>query len=222
MATIKYNIDEGGNKRIVLKDKKVSCECCFQGCCWYPATKLADGSYSAGNLPLTIRFYGQVISKISGQAAYGTTENGVRFENDLWTVYRNGKSSTRPCLFFGESGFIDDNNSIEDNFEDVYEAYVYSGTVPPDFTYETVSIYRISYKLWIGNLSCGELIGLVYQPCFFEPPGAKIFGENSAPFWSLTWNFCKIPPIGTPGTTLSRLGTPEGFYSNTSVEVRIP
>jgi hypothetical protein len=220
MATIKYNIDEGGNKRIVLKDKKASCECCFQGCCWYPATKLADGSYSAGNLPLTIRFYGQVISKISGQAAYGTTENGVRFENDLWTVYRNGKSSTRPCLFFGESGFIDDNNSIEDNFEDVYEAYVYSGTVPP-VTYETASIYRTGYQLWKGNLSCGKEIALVYFPCNYEPPDEKIFGQNSPPLWSLTWDFCVIPEGGTPGTTLFRLGTPDGPYE-AGVEVRIP
>jgi hypothetical protein len=30
MATIKYNEDEEGNKRIILKDGKVSCECC--GC----------------------------------------------------------------------------------------------------------------------------------------------------------------------------------------------
>jgi hypothetical protein len=30
MATIKYNTDEEGNKKIILKDGKVSCECC--GC----------------------------------------------------------------------------------------------------------------------------------------------------------------------------------------------
>jgi hypothetical protein len=214
MATVKLQ-----NGNVVLKNGLVSCECCILGCCWYPAKKIADGSYSQADLPSTIRFYGEILTKISGQPAYGTLENGVRFQNNIWTIYKNGNISTRECLFLGTSGYEQDNNSIEDNFEDIYEANVSLGN---NTGFESVLIYRVNYKTWLGVLSCGKSVSLVYQPCFFEPLGAKIWGQNSAPFWSLTWFFCNIPPNGQTGTTLPRLGVPTGIYGVAPIEVRIP
>ena len=43
---------QGG--KVITKDGKVSCECCGVECCMYPAQALADGLYSADDLPDTV------------------------------------------------------------------------------------------------------------------------------------------------------------------------
>jgi hypothetical protein len=208
---------QGG--KVITQEGKVSCECCLLGCCWYSATQLAIGSYSQNQVPDDIRFFGTTLSKIPGQAAYGTTENGVRFETDTWAVYRNGSRSTRDCLFFGESGFEPDDKTIEDNFEDVYRANVPLN--PEETSFDTALIYRTRHWLWEGVQSCGQIIQLAYFPCSFVPPGAKIWGQNQPPTWFLTWRFCEVPPGSQPGSTVGRIGTPTGTYFG-QIAVSIP
>jgi hypothetical protein len=93
---------QGG--KVVTKDGKVSCECCEEpGCCMYPAQALADGDYSASDLPDAVTVDGVSFNR-SG-TGYGDTTNGVILEGNVWAKYRNGVRSTRPCLIQG--GVVD-------------------------------------------------------------------------------------------------------------------
>ena len=120
MATIKYQEDEQGNKKIITTEVdgqiKVSCECCSLGCETYPAFPVLmepdpedpEAGYiqwtaDAANLPDAINFYGTTLSK-SG-TSYGNTTNGVILEVEKWAVYRNGSRTEKDYLI---SGGIDD------------------------------------------------------------------------------------------------------------------
>ena len=120
MATIKYQEDEQGNKKIITTEVdgqiKVSCECCSPGCETYPAFSVLmepdpedpEAGYiqwtaDSANLPDSINFYGTTISK-SG-TSYGNTTNGVILEGEKWAVYRNGSRTEKDYLI---SGGIDD------------------------------------------------------------------------------------------------------------------
>jgi hypothetical protein len=97
------------NGKVVTKDGKVSCECCDVECCLYPAQTLADGEYSANDLPDAVTFDGTSFSR-SG-TSYGNTTNGVILEENVWAKYRNAARSTRACLIQG---------GVEDQFADTY------------------------------------------------------------------------------------------------------
>lgn len=114
MATIKYQEDGQGNKKIITTDVdgqiKVSCECCSV-CPTYPAFPVLmdpEAGYiqwtaDSANLPDAINFYGTTLSK-SG-TSYGDTTNGVILEGEKWAVYRNGSRTEKDYLI---SGGIDD------------------------------------------------------------------------------------------------------------------
>lgn len=127
MATIKYQEDEQGNKKVIISvvgsETKVSCECC-SSCLAYPAFPVLmepdpddpDAGYiqwtaDSSNLPDSINFFGTTLSK-SG-TSYGDATNGVFLEGEKWAVYRNGVRTEKDHLISG---------GIKDLFLDQYTA----------------------------------------------------------------------------------------------------
>lgn len=126
MATIKYQEDAQGNKKVIISvvgsETKVSCECC-SSCLAYPAYPVEVGidedgnptfdqwTADSANLPDSINFYGTTLSK-SG-TSYGNTTNGVFLEGEKWAVYRNGVRTEKDHLISG---------GIKDLFLDQYTA----------------------------------------------------------------------------------------------------
>ena len=126
MATIKYQEDAQGNKKVIISvvgsETKVSCECC-SSCLAYPAYPVEVGidengnptfdqwTADSANLPDSINFFGTTLSK-SG-TSYGNTTNGVFLEGEKWAVYRNGVRTEKDHLISG---------GIKDLFLDQYTA----------------------------------------------------------------------------------------------------
>jgi hypothetical protein len=126
MATIKYQEDEQGNKKVIISvvgsETKVSCECC-SSCLAYPAYPVEVGidedgnptfdqwTADSANLPDSINFFGTTLSK-SG-TSYGDATNGVFLEGEKWAVYRNGVRTEKDHLISG---------GIKDLFLDQYTA----------------------------------------------------------------------------------------------------
>ena len=126
MATIKYQEDAQGNKKVIISvvgsETKVSCECC-SSCLAYPAYPVEVGidedgnptfdqwTADSANLPDSINFFGTTLSK-SG-TSYGNTTNGVFLEGEKWAVYRNGVRTEKDHLISG---------GIKDLFLDEYTA----------------------------------------------------------------------------------------------------
>lgn len=150
MATIKYQEDGQGNKKIITTEVdgqiKVSCECCSSGCETYPAFPVLmepdpddetagfiQWTSDSANLPDAINFYGTTLSK-SG-TSYGDTTNGVILEGEKWAVYRNGSRTEKDYLISG---------GIDDFFADQYTV-----TWPKDSenNYSTV-VTRTSECTW--------------------------------------------------------------------------
>jgi hypothetical protein len=127
MATIKYQEDAQGNKKVIISvvgsETKVSCECCSSSCPAYPAYPVEVGfdedgnptfdqwTADSANLPDSINFFGTTLSK-SG-TSYGDTSNGVFLEGEKWAVYRNGVRTEKDHLISG---------GIKDLFLDQYTA----------------------------------------------------------------------------------------------------
>ena len=126
MATIKYQEDEQGNKKIITTDVdgqvKVSCECCSLGCETYPAFPVLmepdpedpEAGYiqwtaDSANLPTEINFYGTTLPK--NGTGYGDSTNGVFLQGEKWAVFRNGSRTENDYLISG---------GIEDFFADQY------------------------------------------------------------------------------------------------------
>jgi hypothetical protein len=126
MATIKYQEDAQGNKKVIISvvgsETKVSCECC-SSCLAYPAYPVEVGidedgnptfdqwTADSANLPDSINFFGTTLSK-SG-TSYGDVTNGVFLEGEKWAVYRNGVRTEKDHLISG---------GIKDLFLDQYTA----------------------------------------------------------------------------------------------------
>jgi hypothetical protein len=153
--TIKRN-----GEKVILKGGKVSCSCCDEEeCCMYPAQALADGFYSASDLPDAVTISGVSYSR-SG-LGYGNTTNGVILEENVWARYTNGSRSSRACLIQG---------GVEDQFADTYLATaVFSGSgaiqdsfgldFSTDGTYN-IEITRTSLCEWLGT-SIGAIINSI-------------------------------------------------------------
>jgi hypothetical protein len=110
----------------------------------YPAQSLADGEYSANDLPDAVTVDGTSFSR-SG-TSYGNTTNGVILEENVWAKYRNAARSTRACLIQG---------GVEDQFADTYTV-----TGPPQ---GPVVVTRQSLCSWVGVDSCGDNVFLGFQ-----------------------------------------------------------
>jgi hypothetical protein len=106
MATIKLQ----PSGAVVLKDGKVSCECCeVEECCMYPAQNLANEDYSENDLPDAVTVDGVSFSRSGTE--YGDTTNGVILEENVWAEYRDEVRLEGPCLIQG---------GVEDQFADTY------------------------------------------------------------------------------------------------------
>lgn len=148
MATIKYQEDAQGNKKVIISvvgsETKVSCECC-SSCLAYPAYPVEVGfdedgnptfdqwTADSANLPDSINFFGTTLSK-SG-TSYGDATNGVFLEGEKWAVYRNGVRTEKDHLISG---------GIKDLFLDEYTA-----TWPKSETENyTVTLVRLGSCTW--------------------------------------------------------------------------
>lgn len=181
--TVKRNGD-----RVILKDGKVSCSCCEEPgeCCMYPAQALADGLYSANDLPDQIvfrwrepggPFINTVIDKSGSQyeidvsTSFGTTTNiRVRVESNpsnpsvyFWQYQLSGPlfpssdSGSNPCLIRGDGGLTPGNDRIEDQFADTYTVTIN----PPDDNAGTYTVTRRSICVWSTQVQeSGEPAGL--------------------------------------------------------------
>jgi hypothetical protein len=128
--TIKRN-----GEKVILKGGKVSCSCCDEEeCCMYPAQALADGFYSASDLPDAVTISGVSYSR-SG-LGYGNTTNGVILEENVWARYTNGSRSSRACLIQG---------GVEDQFADTYTVDIASGAL-------VVQVERFAVYGWISEV----------------------------------------------------------------------
>jgi hypothetical protein len=185
---------QGG--KVVTKDGKVSCECCEVECCMYPAQALADGEYSASDLPDNVTVNGASFS-LSG-TGYGNTTNGVILEGNVWAKYTNGVRSSRPCLIQG---------GVEDEFAD---SYTMSGG-PLSFS---VTVTRVSLCIWRGEDGCGNMAYLVYGD------------DSSLPFAGTDYEWSVALPFYDPtlvceniaGRTVNgkeNQNTPAGVYEST-------
>lgn len=195
MATVKLQ-----NDRVILKDGKVSCSCCEAGCCMYSAQKLANGIYSADDLPDSVilnygldenfeltRSGAEFLGGIY-KLALGTLPNSTKPQ---WLLYVNNiRSSNNSCLITGDGGLTPGNNIIEDKFEDTY--YLSATFLPPYeyFSFSNQPLFRTSLCSWISGY-----YGLYYYP----------FGRD---FWLVTF-----PGIDGTGSN-QRLNTPVGQYAN--------
>jgi hypothetical protein len=162
MATIKYNEDEEGNKKIILKDGKVSCECC--GC--ESVKKILDTGYFSGwehsvlkngklpppptinfsGLNLTLNLLGQTLRLVSSNPAPGFAcrTNGV-------------DRIVRTCLRFLcrsvniEGGVIKSESNTEFGGPTTTGKDLWDDICKPEFGNETQSgtyMYIISFKGW--------------------------------------------------------------------------
>jgi hypothetical protein len=128
--TVKRN-----GEKVILKGGKVSCSCCDEEeCCMYPAQALADGFYSASDLPDAVTISGVSYSR-SG-LGYGNTTNGVILEENVWARYTNGSRSSRACLIQG---------GVEDQFADTYTVDIASGAL-------VVQVERFAVYGWISEV----------------------------------------------------------------------
>ena len=100
--------------KVILKNGKVSCECCTETCCMYPAATAV-----AADLPGAITLLGVGSLSKSG-TDYGDTANGVILESGMWARYVGGVRSTQQCLITGDGNFEPGDDAVEDRFEPTY------------------------------------------------------------------------------------------------------
>jgi hypothetical protein len=211
MATIKYQEDAQGNKKVIISvagsETKVSCECCSYSCPAYPAYPIEvaideDGNLTfdqwtadSANLPDSINFYGTTLSK-SG-TSYGDAINGVFLEGEKWAVYRNGVRTEKDHLISG---------GIKDLFLDEYTA-----TWPKSETENyTVTLVRFDSCIWdapfvadgcdfgVARLEISD-IGWIFSANSLTSGGGPCYGIGAGKYPDYPQN----DPTGTWGVTIS-------------------
>jgi len=177
MGTIKTT-GTGSALRIITKtvdsEVRVSCSCCEEGCCMYPAA-----SAVAADLPAAITLLG-VGSLTKSGSAYGDTTNGVILESGVWAKYVSGVRSTQACLITGDGNLTPGNDTVEDQFAATYDvgAGGYSGTLT-----------RVSLCCWDGTTTDGSLT-LPTRLAYTE----SILGFP--PYWTLA--IFRLPVVELP------------------------
>jgi len=202
MATIKLQ----PSGAVVIKDGKVACTCCEQpqSCCMYPAQALADGLYTAADLPDAITLLG-VGSLAKSGTGYGDTTNGVILESGVWAKYIGGVRSTKACLIDDDGNLTPGDDSVEDQFAPTYKVTFFGGTLE-------IFIDRISLCVWRGSipLPFSGWQGL----CLGDTFTVDVYYDslNSINPWQAT-----LPATLLQKDRVSIIGdqtwdTPEGFY----------
>jgi hypothetical protein len=188
MATIKLQ----PSGAVVLKDGKVACTCCAppEGCCPYTASGILNGSYTAADLPDTLKVYnggfslnGDIFTKV-GNGYYFARGNGIVVEAQLflgnyeWRLFQVGSEDDSvelnqeipQCLFciFPPEGEV-----AIDEFADSY-LITSSGTFFP------ATVTRIDACNWIYEYP---------EPCVGAIAKLTLGSDgNNAPFWSCEIN----------------------------------
>jgi hypothetical protein len=194
---IATTVDESGTRRAVTKlvegERLVSCTCCTEGCCPYPAEQLGIG-YLEEDLPDTITFdpnfsadigaalqtatrSGEIYTTptytytILGNTFTKTSSVGRGLEGDpgvdVWGVLQDGLDPSNPnrCLFrVGDSDSLD---SVEwrDDYLDTYTVNTYDDFVGGSPVSSFV-ITRTALCLWTGfddRYGSGTTVSLHYN-----------------------------------------------------------
>jgi hypothetical protein len=230
MATIKYNEDENGNKRIILKNGKVSCTCCEGGCCMYPARAFVENLYTVDDLPDEILvnngMFGladKVFTKTGGNVIFYEATHGALFfsvqiltfftpggeERIIWSltegVNETGLSSLPDCLIVADN----EADPSKDTFADTYTIQFYGS--PPDGPFiGTTTATRVSLCRWEftaigGTCGAGQTGALIYENNFL--PEAR--------FWRIVIGSCEGDEESINNTT------PLGTYLSADGEWRV-
>jgi hypothetical protein len=232
MPTVKLQ-----NGKVLLKDGKVSCSCCEEGCCMYPADKLGD-TYEAADLPDAVTINGVSSDKYptggipdlmdGGTPGYwkgGTPQTGdyciSEFGSGVWSLFIYDEdewdaSGGLPCLIGGDDRFNTGNDEIEDQFADCYGV---------DSSYAGLIILRRqSLCVWTGEDICGREVLLFYCQGDGETPPNCIPTEIHK--WHLYYTGYFSNPVefgceenfpfdeGFAGVKSSPQNKPDGTYIN--------
>jgi hypothetical protein len=195
MATIKYNEDENGNKRIILKNGKVSCTCCEEPeCCMYPAQAFADGLYRVEDLPdelimyayNSVQLFGPTIVSRNQNGTYGESNQGagpfIQQGGGEWTTTYVQLDPSDACLI--KSRIQDDppiptppNSGRVWVFDRFADTYTLSWSA---FGLGSISatVERESLCVWSGTDPCGVPIYLFYGDNEAIPQGGDALGWN--------------------------------------------
>ena len=133
--TVKYYTDEAtGRPKIVTKDGKVSCSCC-ELCCMYPSQALADGDYTADDLPDSVLLTYDLVEGFeltrSGSEFIGVFDQSLTYRLSIgippeasdheWLLYINdGLDDNNACLIQGDGNLNPGDDIVEDQFADTY------------------------------------------------------------------------------------------------------
>lgn len=161
---------------VVIKDGKVACTCCAQPaeCCMYFAQGLADGLYSAADLPDAITALcltgetGELVFNKSGSSYFASGNYPWKYEiwldpanNALWLFYRFEDGEWRPIQVEGQGPcliFDQENCGVKDQFANSYTITMYElGHLSP------VVVTRANLCTYIGLDTCGNEVVLAYQ-----------------------------------------------------------
>lgn len=158
----------GSGLRVLTKtvdgEVRVSCECCEEGCCMYPADLLgsayeADGLPDAVTVNWTGRFTGSMSRSGSGYAGEGAT---LQVVDDIWQLNDGaGSRNVGRCLITGDGNLTPGNNLVEDQFADTYMVYV-NGLA--DVFDETFTVVRRSLCVWSSSVDEGDPSGVILTP----------------------------------------------------------
>jgi len=160
MATVRTQL-VSGQRRIITKvvngQRRVSCSCCEDGCCMYPADQLNAG-YTADDLPdaVTVNwegsFTGSMSKSGSGYAGGGAT---LQVVDGVWQLSDDaGIRNVGQCLIRGDGNLTQGDDLVEDQFADTYTVTV-GGT--------TGIVTRESLCVWRGLTNDGCPIALSYD-----------------------------------------------------------
>lgn len=229
MATIRRN----GNL-IVLKGGRVSCTCCGEGCCMYPAQALYDGIYTVDDLPDTLLvrngIFGEglqpavvLFTKTGTSPDLYTGENFYDGVNHYYTIklqtvdWQTGESVSPYWASFTEGDnfpyalnlnpgcLIYREDDEADWSEDQFaDNYIISG-----FEVAPRTVTRVSLCEWRSVDECGNISSLLYTG---DPPGG-----SDPPGW-----FVDVPNYIEPcvvfdvrqGGKIGSANTPVGLYDD--------
>jgi hypothetical protein len=115
------NIKTTGGK-VITKDGKVSCTCCGDECCLYPADGLGT-LYSEDDLPDVIYYDGDTLTRVGSAFVGDDYEINNTVESGQWTIVSDlsgGTASYGRCLITSDGNMTPNDDWVEDQFEPTY------------------------------------------------------------------------------------------------------
>lgn len=198
-------VADGDKKRVLTRlnglQRVVSCSCCDENCCMYPAD--AINVIGETNLPAELVLQGQTLSKNHDEPSYGSTSFGVFLEDEEWARYINGVRGTQACLFQGV---------VDDTFLD---QYLLRAVFDGEIIDETI-LTRNSRCWWnSGDVPFFGDAGVYFANGFVQTESSSLVNNEFFPQnnkW-LVYNFAQ-----SPGETYQKFsGSPVGIYTATSI-----